>query len=522
MKHTLLVLITIILTITCGKAQNSKFFEQGPRNWNLTEQVQDKYLLLGNQASASGLILAVTDSTGKILSEKSYPGYIYQDATVLHDKGIAVTGNMKKASSDSVFLMRFDSTGTLLWAKYYYSLASTGIQGMYVSPSQNNGYWLVGQLATAGNSRQFIIKTNETGGLLYSKGVRYDSNGGTSYNFGKMIEGTDNSCYFTFGYELGTEPPLIGLLRTDSILNFKWCMNLGVDWTSGSLPSNASNYIAFYNHHVYVSWYTPQLMSPEDTFYQSANLSMFDSTGLSEKRFEWKVSFYGWGNSIYIGKKGNIFMGGQCMPVSNPNSTAFILSLDSSWNQSWSKLYYLLSSSSSYSYIQYLAPTKDNGIISAGNYFIKTDSTGNSACNNSAVNYSGTIITNTTQPMSAQLFNTPFNSFSIVPVPNTITDTIHTYCYVYTGVDEISDNNNSAVSLYPNPNHGSFTLEVNTGDTKSQLTIYNILGEEIYRSNITREINHVNIGTQPDGIYFYRITHNTGALSGSGKIIISQ
>ena len=519
MKHTLRILIILIATSIHSQAQNNIFFEKDSRSWNLTEQVQDKYLLLGNQLSASGLIFAVADSTGSILSEKYYPGYIYQDATVLHDKGIAVTGNMKKASSDSIFLMRFDSTGTLLWAKAYSSAASMGASGMYISPSQNNGYWLMGQFATGGSSKQFIIKTDETGTLLYSKNVRYDSNAASNYTCGKMIECTDNSCYFTFGFEIGTEPPVIGLFRTDSALNFKWCNGIGVGLGYGYIPGVVSNYIAYNNHHVYVSWYTPFLSSPEDTVYQSANLSMVDSTGLSEKRLEWKVPFQGLGYSLYFGEAGSILIGGQCIPAGNP--TAFILKLDSSWNQLWSKLYGFNFSSSIYSHIQYLAPTKDNGIISAGTYFIKTDSIGNSDCNDSEVHYPDVVSSNSTIHMSLQFSNTSFTSFSIIPAASTITETVNTYCYLYTGVDEITNNKNS-VLLYPNPNNGCFTLEMNTEDTKSQLAIYNILGQEIYQSTIFHGTNHVNIGTQPTGIYLYRITNVSGALLGGGKIMVTQ
>lgn len=517
MKHFLRLILVLLFLLTIQvKAQHNKFFEQSSRSWNLTEQVQDTYLLLGNQALASGLILAVTDSTGKIISENSYPGYIYQDAAVLSDKGIAVTGNMRNASSDSIFLMRFDSTGNLLWAKIYYSNVSKGAEGMYISPSQNNGYWLVGQFATGGNSRQFIIKTDEAGGLLYSKGARYDSNGGISCNFGKMIEGTDNSCYFTFGYEPGTDPPLIGLFRTDSVLNFKWCKGLIGAGAYGYLPTPVSNYLAFNNHHVYISWYTPMLASPDDTVFASTNLSMLDSTGSSEKRVEWKAYFQGCGNSIYFGKNGSIFMGGQCNPTGSPE--AFILKLDSSWNQAWSRLYGPITWSTS-SQIQYLAPTKDNGVISAGTYFIKTDSNGNSECTDSIVHYPDTILINSTQPISVKLFNTPFNSLSVVPVPTIIADTTHVYCYLYTGINEPITNGKN-ISIFPNPNNGKFTLQLPINGSTYTVEISNVLGEKVLITTTEESETQINISGQSAGIYLYRVTDNNGKLIGTGKFII--
>jgi sugar lactone lactonase YvrE len=90
------------------------------------------------------------------------------------------------------------------------------------------------------------------------------------------------------------------------------------------------------------------------------------------------------------------------------------------------------------------------------------------------------------------------------------------------GVNEIANSNE--IKLFPNPNNGKFTLEVKSEElrTKSDVEVYNMLGERIYSSPFT--INHlqfsIDISGQPAGIYLYRVLSETDNLISEGKFII--
>ncbi len=85
-----------------------------------------------------------------------------------------------------------------------------------------------------------------------------------------------------------------------------------------------------------------------------------------------------------------------------------------------------------------------------------------------------------------------------------------------------------SLTLFPNPNTGAFTLEVNSGqglvDSKMQVEVYNVLGEKVYSSNYSLSTNHysLDLSSQPNGIYLYRVMDDSGALVGSGKFVIQK
>ena len=73
------------------------------------------------------------------------------------------------------------------------------------------------------------------------------------------------------------------------------------------------------------------------------------------------------------------------------------------------------------------------------------------------------------------------------------------------GISELS--NGSWVSLYPNPNNGSFTLELNGGDAEEiNIEIRNIVGQTVYSTKAQTgnkiQINLENIST---GVYFVNV-----------------
>ena len=91
------------------------------------------------------------------------------------------------------------------------------------------------------------------------------------------------------------------------------------------------------------------------------------------------------------------------------------------------------------------------------------------------------------------------------------------------GINDIKGNND-AVSIYPNPGKGVFTIKMESerlGITNN-IEIYNMLGEKVFSKVLESTISEsiIDISNQPRGIYLYRFTANTNELISSGKIII--
>jgi len=89
---------------------------------------------------------------------------------------------------------------------------------------------------------------------------------------------------------------------------------------------------------------------------------------------------------------------------------------------------------------------------------------------------------------------------------------------VITGINELSANQ-GAISVYPNPNHGAFTVYLQNTDTKAQVEIYNILGEMVCNSPVNKTAIQISMNVQA-GIYLYRVLAENGTVISSGKFIV--
>lgn len=86
-------------------------------------------------------------------------------------------------------------------------------------------------------------------------------------------------------------------------------------------------------------------------------------------------------------------------------------------------------------------------------------------------------------------------------------------------VQKISDNTD--ITVYPNPSHGVFTFAMpNNNNTTYQISIYNVLGQEVNTSNINSGNNQINLSNQPKGVYIYRILTKTGEPVSTGRLIV--
>lgn len=83
----------------------------------------------------------------------------------------------------------------------------------------------------------------------------------------------------------------------------------------------------------------------------------------------------------------------------------------------------------------------------------------------------------------------------------------------------------SALTIYPNPSDGQFTVQM-TDPTKGldydDIQVYNNLGEQIYPPYGMGPHFTVDLSAEPAGIYFVRVISTTGYLVGEGKLILQK
>lgn len=89
-------------------------------------------------------------------------------------------------------------------------------------------------------------------------------------------------------------------------------------------------------------------------------------------------------------------------------------------------------------------------------------------------------------------------------------------CVDFTGA--IDETSGIQSATYPNPNSGSFVLELSQY-TNGKLSILNSLGQVVLQEEINAQIININMEAHPSGIYFYKIELNRQFIS-FGKFII--
>jgi hypothetical protein len=95
------------------------------------------------------------------------------------------------------------------------------------------------------------------------------------------------------------------------------------------------------------------------------------------------------------------------------------------------------------------------------------------------------------------------SDFFIASLPNT------------TSINEISIED--AVSIYPNPSDGSFTIEYND-NTPAAISVIDMLGREVYKQALDAGSTNIDLHTLPKGCYFIKLV--SGNRTGAKRLII--
>jgi hypothetical protein len=76
-----------------------------------------------------------------------------------------------------------------------------------------------------------------------------------------------------------------------------------------------------------------------------------------------------------------------------------------------------------------------------------------------------------------------------------------------------------AISFYPNPNNGHFTVSLQNPSGEYVMNIYSITGDRISQTALNAGTTQLDLSSAAKGVYFYRITSTDGDVVSTGKIV---
>ena len=101
-------------------------------------------------------------------------------------------------------------------------------------------------------------------------------------------------------------------------------------------------------------------------------------------------------------------------------------------------------------------------------------------------------------------------SFAVVITENNCSDT--SACIDITGVGFNELQLNSPISVFPNPNNGSFRINLGIGNKINSIEILNMAGQVIFESEVDQSEIEINLN-QPQGVYLLRLQNENGAIT---------
>lgn len=524
--------LMVFSVMICSRAKAQIIFQKSyggnniENSYSIQKTTDGGFVISGDAGSfgagGADAYLIKIDSSGSLLWSKTFGGsandyaYAVQQTT---DGGYIITGSTASfgAGNDDVYLIKTDSTGNTLW-----NITWGGSKfevGEAVQQTTDGGFIVTGytnSFSMLGSGDAYLIKVDSGGSILWSK--IFGGSSGNDYGFsiqqavdgGFIIAGMTNSFGSGIYYD-------VCLFKTDSNGNLLWAKNFGGSNDDSGLSVQETTDGGF-------------VITGVAKSFSAGNYDVYLLKTDSSGSLLWSKTFGGsdtdQGNSVNQTTDGGFVVAGMTKSFGAGGYDAYLVKTDSTGNPLWTKTFGRSAWELGYSVLQ----ANDGGFIVAGDtdtpvnlfgniYVIKTDSNGNSGCDEGNPN---TIVT-TPSTIEANLA-TQVSSGGVMGNPATQTASGGigiTICSGVVGEDEIAQE--EVISIYPNPTSGVFELRIANlaclpaGCQNCGLKVCNVLGETIYQSEIHNPKSEIDLSEAPSGIYFVKVKTPDGV--GVKKII---
>jgi len=352
--------------------------------------------------------------------------------------------------SGSAFIIKTDSTGSLLWDKIIYSASPWFLFASHISPTNDGGVIVTGASQVNNSVGLRIMKIDLSGQVSWSR--CYGNN-----FYGQVTLQTNDGGYITSGsgYSPGISYGYV-LLKSDSMGNFQWCKVYSNAISLPDLIINADgDYVLAGTH--------------QDAFLDSANIYLIKTNPQGDTiwtRFYEIDTLLGYqgesASNILQTSDGGYLVGGNAINHQTDFSDIYLLKTDADGIAGCNQVYRQI-------IIESITPSVDTSITVASG-----------------------ILTSSILPTAANY-----------PTPDT------TLC-LYDAINEFE--NTIPLNVFPNPASDNITISTLAFDeSELLLEVKDIIGKSIIRKKIANEkFITVDVSSLSKGIYVISLSGKSG------------
>lgn len=463
---------------------------------------------ISGSVSHDDLYLIKTDANGDTLWTRIYGktttnevGYCVRQTL---DGGYIVTGNAYTAAGINVYLIKTNAGGDTLWTRTFGGTAAD--QGYDVRQTNDGGYIITGRTSSFGSGPDnvYLLKTDANGILTWTK-----TYGGPNPDYGNAVQQTADGGYIIGGVTYSFPPgdKNAYLIKTDTAGNLSWSKTFG-----GTADDDASAVQQTSDNGYILAGGTESSGSGGADVY----LIKTDANGDTLWTKALGGTSYENGAGVQQTTDGGYIICGKTSSFGVGSTAVYLVKTDLGGNVIWSKTY---GGAGSFQDVAYsVQQTADHGYVLTGFvtsfgvasdvYLIKTDSSGNTACNHGNP---ATILSATSTSVG-----NPSTTTSSGGTATTMITSVGNGCAIFdcstSGVPE-NEMTNNIIRIYPNPNNGIFSVWIEeTSGNGAIAEIFNTTGCNIYSSYITGNYEMINLSRYPAGIYFLQIQTENNSI----------
>ncbi len=474
-----------------------------------------------NACDSSDIYLVKTDSLGILLWTKKYGGAGNDYGTSINktsDGGFIIAGNTNSfgAGGYDLYIIKTDSLGDTLWSKTYGGIGDDAGWSTSVMQISNGNYIIVGSTKSygQGNNDVYLIKTNSIGDTLWTR-----TYGDSLNNQGCSVKPTANGGFIIVGttYIPFVNPSLAYLIKTDSTGNLVWSQSYG------NTANGAMGYSVFAENdggfvlsgqvsEALPGTFTPSFLLKTDSIgnfiWGHCYSPYYSSSSI------WNFS----GNTTKTNDGCFVIGGSNGFPdwaVVNPEDP-FIAKVDSNGNQIWLKIF---GQNTHNEFADFVIPTSDRGFALIGRsevpsfkynlFLVKTDSAGNSGCNQPDSTFNVDFFT-------PDLFDNSLaiqSSGCILHSPPTQVTSGAGSASDYCMNIGISETNTPPSTLEISPNPATSEIKITTTNSiMKEAHIYTMMGQCILQSTINNRQSTIDISSLPPGMYIAEVISEKGVI----------